>query len=296
MGRSGRQRMVIPFLLPAFILYTVFFVYPAIQAFWVSLHEWSGFGKTMIYIGLGNYQEMLQDKIFWASFRRTVYIAVAGGVGIFGLGLFFASILQRTLIFKKFFRSLIFFPMVIPGIGLGLIWQFIYNNDWGLLSGFINLIGLDFLDKYWLAPDNIIQSLTAAIIWSYVGYYMTILLAGIDKIPITYFEAAILDGASEWRMFFTITLPMIWDVFVVALILWIINSLKIFDLIAATTFPAPPTSSYTLTIYIWSQAVGTYTPVYRLGYATALGVVLLIMVVISVGVTRFITRKEAIEY
>ena len=149
---------------------------------------------------------------------------------------------------------------------------------------------------FWLAPDHIIQSLTVAIIWSYVGYYMTILLAGIDKIPITYFEAAILDGASEWKMFFTITLPMIWDVFVVALVLWIISSLKIFDLIAATTFPAPPTSSYTLSIYIWSQAVGTYTPVYRLGYATALGVVLLIMVVISVGITRFITRKEAIEY
>jgi raffinose/stachyose/melibiose transport system permease protein len=97
-------------------------------------------------------------------------------------------------------------------------------------------------------------------------------------------------------MFFTVTLPMIWDVFVVALVLWVIGSLKIFDLIAATTFPAPPTSTYTLTIYIWSQAVGTYTPVYRLGYATALGVVLLVMVVISVGITRLVTRKEAIEY
>lgn len=295
-GRRGRQRMVIPFLLPAFLIYTVFFVYPAIQAFWVSLHDWSGFGQSMVYIGMGNYQEMMKDTIFWAAFRRTLYISVVGGIGIFGLALFFASILQRELRGKKFFRSLIFFPMVVPGIGLGLIWQFIYNNDWGLLSGFLNLVGLDVLDKFWLAPDNIIQSLTVAIIWTYVGYYMTILLAGIDKIPITYFEAAILDGASEWKMFFTVTLPMIWDVFVVALVLWVIGSLKIFDLIAATTFPAPPTSTYTLTIYIWSQAVGTYTPVYRLGYATALGVVLLIMVVISVGITRLVTRKEAIEY
>jgi len=295
-GRRGRQRMVIPFLLPAFLLYTVFFVYPAIQAFWVSLHDWSGFGQSMVYIGMGNYQEMMKDTIFWAAFRRTLYISVVGGIGIFVLALFFASILQRELRGKKFFRSLIFFPMVVPGIGLGLIWQFIYNNDWGLLSGFLNLVGLDVLDKFWLAPDNIIQSLTVAIIWTYVGYYMTILLAGIDKIPITYFEAAILDGASEWKMFFTVTLPMIWDVFVVALVLWVIGSLKIFDLIAATTFPAPPTSTYTLTIYIWSQAVGTYTPVYRLGYATALGVVLLVMVVISVGITRLVTRKEAIEY
>jgi ABC-type sugar transport system permease subunit len=296
MGRSGRQRMVIPFLLPAFILYTVFFVYPAVQAFWVSLHNWSGFGQNMIYIGLGNYQEMLKDTIFWAAFRRTLYISVVGGIGIFVLALFFAQILQRNLIGKRFFRSLIFFPMVVPGIGLGLIWQFIYNNDWGLLSGFLRLVGLKSLNLFWLAPDHIIQSLTIAIIWSYVGYYMTILLAGIDKIPITYFEAAVLDGASEWKTFFIITLPMIWDVFVVALVLWVIGSLKIFDLIAATTFPAPPTSTYTLSIYIWSQAVGTYTPVYRLGYATALGVVLLIMVVIGVGFTRLVTRREAIEY
>ena len=296
MGRSGRQRMVIPFLLPAFILYTVFFVYPAVQAFWVSLHNWSGFGQTMIYIGMGNYQEMLKDTIFWAAFRRTLYISVVGGIGIFVLALFFAQILQRSLKGKRFFRSLIFFPMVVPGIGLGLIWQFIYNNDWGLLSGFLRLVGLKSLNLFWLAPDHIIQSLTIAIIWSYVGYYMTILLAGIDKIPVTYFEAAVLDGASEWKTFFIVTLPMIWDVFVVALVLWVIGSLKIFDLIAATTFPAPPTSTYTLTIYIWSQAVGTYTPVYRLGYATALGVVLLIMVVIGVGFTRLVTRREAIEY
>jgi len=296
MGRSGRQRMVIPFLLPAFILYTVFFVYPAVQAFWVSLHDWSGFGQNMVYIGLGNYREMLKDTIFWSAFRRTLYISVVGGIGIFGLALFFAQILQRNLFGKRFFRSLIFFPMVVPGIGLGLIWQFIYNNDWGVLSGFLKLVGLKSLNLFWLAPDHIIQSLTVAIIWSYVGYYMTILLAGIDKIPVTYFEAAVLDGASEWKMFFTITLPMIWDVFVIALVLWIIGSLKIFDLIAATTFPAPPTSTYTVSIYVWVEAIGAYSPVYRLGYATALGVVLLLMVVISVMFVRLVTRREAIEY
>jgi ABC-type sugar transport system permease subunit len=97
-------------------------------------------------------------------------------------------------------------------------------------------------------------------------------------------------------MFFGITLPMIWDVLVVALILWMIGSLKIFDLIVATTFPAPPAATYTLTIYIWAQAVGTYTPVFRLGYATALGVVLLLLVVVAVGIIQFLTRREAIEY
>jgi len=276
MGRRGRQRLVIPFILPALVLYSVFFVYPAIRAFWVSLHDWSGFGGNMVYIGLGNYREMLKDTVFGGALKRTLIISFGGGAGIFALALFLSAI--------------------VPGFGLGLIWQFIYNNSWGPLSGFLQLVGLESLDRVWLGPDYIVQSLTVAVIWTYVGYYMIMLMAGIDKIPPPYYEAATLDGASEWKMFFTITLPMIWDVLVVALVLWMIGSLKIFDLIIATTFPAPPASTYTLTIYIWSQAVGTYTPVFRLGYATALGVVLLLMVVVAVGIVRFVTRREAIEY
>jgi ABC-type sugar transport system permease subunit len=287
---------VIPFVLPALILYSLFFVFPAARAFWVSMHDWTGFGSNMVYIGLGNYKEMLKDSIFWDSLKRTLIISLGGGIGIFLLAFFFAAVLQRPLRGKKFFRSLIFFPMVVPGIGLGLIWQFLYNNQWGPITGLLELLGLEALDRAWLAPDYIIQALTVAIIWTFVGYYMVLLMAGIDKIPITYYEAAIIDGASEWKMFFAITIPMIWDVLVVALVLWMIGSLKIFDIIVATTFPAPPTSTFTLTIYIWAQAVGTYTPVFRLGYATALGVILLFLVIIAVGIIRVLTRREAVEY
>lgn len=296
MNRHGRRAIVIPFLLPAFLVYSLFFVYPAVKAIWVSLFNWSGFGSNMAYIGFGNYNEMLHDSLFWDSVKRTLIITIPGGIGIFAIALFFSAILHRDIRGKKFFRALLFFPMVIPGVGVGLIWQFIYNNSWGPLSSLLNVVGLGALDQVWLSPDNIIRSLTAAIVWTFVGYYVVIIVAGIDKIPSTYFEAAILDGASEWRMFLTIVVPMIWDVLVVAIILWIVGSLKIFDIIAATTFPDPPTSSYTMTMYIWSQAVGTYTPVYRLGYATALGVALLAMVVLSVAVVRLLTRREAIEY
>ncbi len=296
MGRSGRRKMVIPFILPALVFYTAFFVYPAIQAFWVSLHNWSGFGKQMIFIGLGNYQEMLKDNVFWASLYRTLIISLGGGVLIFVLALFISAIMSRGLKGKKFFRALIFFPQVIPGIGLGLIWQFLYNNSWGPISGLLKVTHLEALDQTWLSPGLIIQSLTVAIVWSYVGYYIVLLMAGIDKIPPTFYEAARLDGASEWKMFILITLPMIWDVLVIALVLWMIGSLKIFDIIIATTFPLPPIATYTLTIYTWVMAVGGYTPVYRLGYATALGVVLLFLVTITVGIIRLITRREAIEY
>jgi ABC-type sugar transport system permease subunit len=296
MSRRGRASIVVPFILPAFLVYTALFVIPAIWALWVSLHDWSGFGRNMVYIGLGNYVEMSKDPIFWGALRRTLLIAVAGGIGVFALALLFSAIFQERILGKKFFRALIFFPVVVPGIGIGLIWQFIYNNDWGPLSNLLKLLGLGALDTVWLSPNNIIASLTVAIVWTYVGYYMIIISAGIDKIPETYFEAAKIDGAAAWQQFFYITLPMIQDVMVVALILWMIGSLKIFDIIIATTFPAPQTSTYTLTVYIWSQVFGGYTPVFRLGYGTAMGVVLLILVLIVYGAIRLLSRSVSIEY
>lgn len=296
MSRSGKRSVVLPFILPALVVYTMFFVYPAIQALWVSLHDWSGFGKNMVYIGLGNYEEMARDPIFWGALGRTLLIAVVGGIGVFVLAFLFSAIFQLDIKGKRFFRAVIVFPVIVPGVGIGLIWQFIYNNDWGPLSNLLKTLGLGALDQVWLGPNLIIQSLMVAIVWTYVGYYMVIVSAGIDKIPLTFFEAARIDGASQLQQFFFVTLPMIRDVVVVAVILWAIGALKIFDLIVATTFPAPQPSTYTLTIYIWAQAVGGYTPAFRLGYGTAMGVILLVLVILTYGIIRLISRRAAIEY
>jgi ABC-type sugar transport system permease subunit len=296
MGRRGQRSIILPFILPAFLIYSILFILPAVQALWVSLHDWTGFGKNMVYIGMRNYQEMSNDPIFWGALGRTILIAIVGGIGVFALALFFAAVFQHKIRGKRFFRALIFFPIVVPGIGIGLIWQFVYNSDWGPLSNLLRLLGLGALDRVWLGPDNIITSLTIAIIWTYVGYYMVILSAGVDKIPSTYFEAAKIDGASFWQQFLFVTIPMIRDVLVVALILWTIGALKIFDIIVATTFPAPQPSTYTLTIYIWAQAIGGYTPAFRLGYGTAMGVILLVLVLIAYGIIRVLSRRAAIEY
>ncbi|MDX6239205.1 MAG: raffinose/stachyose/melibiose transport system permease protein [Kribbellaceae bacterium] len=296
MRRTGRSHVVVPFLLPALAVYTVIFVYPAFDAIRVSLFQWNGFTTKMTYIGFGNYHRLLADPTFWDSLRNTAVITIGGGIGIFGLAFFFSAILQREIRGKKFFRAIMFFPIVLPGVGVGMIWQFVYNRSWGPLSAFLNAVGLESLDQTWLGPNLIIPSLTIAVIWTYMGFYLVILMAGIDKIPKSYFEAARMDGASEWRTFWLVTLPMTWDVLVVAMVLWLISAMKIFDLIVATTFPSPPRSGFTMTIFVWERAVGAYTPVFELGYATAIGVVLLFCVVLGVAVLRLITRRERIEY
>lgn len=295
-GRPGRKKVVLPFLLPALTLYSVVFIYPAVRALWISLHEWNGFQAKMAYVGFGNFTRMLSDEAFWSALQNTLLITVVGGLAIFLLVFFFSASLQRNIRGKKFFRAVIFFPVILPGVGVGLIWQFIFNNDWGPLSLGLHTAGLGFLDKAWLAPANIVSSLTVAIVWTFVGYYLIIVLAGIDKIPMTYFEAARIDGASEWRIFRSVTIPMVWDVLIVAVVLWVISALKIFDIIIATTYPSPPRGSFTLTVFVWERAVGMYTPVFQLGYATALGVVLLVLVLISVAVIRAVSRRDALEY
>jgi ABC-type sugar transport system permease subunit len=295
-GRPGRKKIVLPFLLPALVLYSVVFVYPAVQALWISLHEWNGFQAKMVYVGFGNFARMASDATFWSALQNTLIITVFGGLAIFVLVFFFAASLQRNIRGKKFFRAVIFFPVILPGVGVGLIWQFIFNGDWGPLSLGLKAVGLGFLDRTWLAPQNIVSSLTVAIVWTFVGYYLIIVLAGVEKIPMTYFEAARIDGASEWRIFRSVTIPMVWDVLMVAVVLWVISALKIFDIIIATTYPSPPRGSFTLTVFVWERAVGMYTPVFQLGYATALGVVLLVLVLISVGVIRAVSRRDALEY
>lgn len=295
-GRPGRRKVILPFVLPAFLIYGGIFVFPAVQALWISLTEWNGFAETPTFVGFGNYTRMIQDATFWSALGNTMFITVVGGLGIFGLAFFFSAAMQRDIPGKKVFRAIAFFPVILPGVGVGIIWQFLYNNEWGPISAGLNGLGLGFLDRVWLAPENIVSSLTVAVIWTYVGYYLIILLAGIDKIPPTYFEAARIDGASEWRVFRSVTVPMVWDVLIVAIVLWIISALKIFDLIIATTYPSPPRGSFTLTVYVWERAIGMYSPVYQLGYATALGVVLLVLVVVFVAVTRLVTRRDALEY
>ncbi|MGC3955445.1 MAG: sugar ABC transporter permease [Propionicimonas sp.] len=288
--------MVIPLLIPAVLVYSVFFVWPALQALWLSLHQWNGFQADRVFIGLGNFATMRDDPTFWIALKNTLTITFAGGAVIFLLVFLFAAALQRDLPGKKFFRTLIFFPVIVPGVGIGLIWQFIYNDDWGPLSSGLRAIGLGELTRSWLAPENIISSMTVAVIWTFVGYYLVILLAGIEKIPPTYYEAARLDGAGDWRIFWSVTVPMVWDVLVTAIVLWIISALKIFDIILATTYPSPPRDSYTLTVFVWERAVGMYNPVFQLGYATALGVVLLVLVIVSVSLVRLIMHRESLEY
>ncbi len=297
MGRRGRRTIVIPFLLPALIFYGYFFVYPAIQALWVSLHSWSGFTPRMEFIGLRNFWELSKDPIFYIALRNTMAITLVGGLLTFLLTFFFVGILSRKGIRgKSLWRAILFFPNVVPPVALGVLWGFIYNYDFGIVNGFLRVVGLDFLVRTWLDIAHVLPSLLVMMSWAYMGFYVVMMLAGIDKIPPDFYEAAVVEGASEWQVFFKITVPLLWDVVVVAITLWVIGALKTFDIIYVMTQGGPAEASKTLAIQLYETAFGYRAPIFRMGYGTAMGVVLLILVIMGVGLVRIFTRREAVEY
>ncbi|MEA3335398.1 MAG: sugar ABC transporter permease [Chloroflexota bacterium] len=295
--RKDRKKIVIPFLAPAGILYIVFFIYPAIQALIVSMYDWSGFTPTRTFIGLANFQELLGDKVYWGTLRFTLLILIAGGVLIFGIAFLFTGILSSGIRGKKVLRAVLFFPNVVATVALATLWAFIYNRNFGLLNGFFDLIGLEGLSKTtWTGPNLIPWAVIVALVWIYVGFYVVLLLAGVDKISPELFDAAKVEGANQLQIFVRITIPLLWDVLTIAIVLWGIGAIKQFEFMYAFAGIRPPRPIWTTAVYMYILSFGKRDAVFRMGYGTAVAVTLLILVAIFVLVSRRLMRRDPIEF
>lgn len=291
------NRVIIAFLLPATALYFIFFLLPTFQAFSYSLYDWRGFGNNMEYIGLQNYAELLNDRVFWLSMGNTLAILLVGGVVIFGLAFIMTMMISSGIRGRKFFRAVIFLPNVIAVIALTTLWGYMYTPRNGLLAAVFDLVGLTDLANFpWLGPDTIFGAMMVAIIWIEVGFYLVLLLAGVDKIPQDYYEAAKLDGAGQFQQFIKITVPLLWDVIAIGMVLWSIHALKIFEFPFSFTGLEPNVNSYTVGVYLYILGFGQRQPIYRLGYAAAVGVMLLLVVILIILVIRRLMRREVIQY
>lgn len=291
--------MVILFLLPALILYLLLFIYPAIRAFYVSLFDWNGFTTSMKFIGLGNFKELFGDSHFWGVvMKNTGIIIIVGGIFVFGIAFLLSGILTTDIKGKKFYRALLFFPSIINPVAIAILWSFIYNKQWGMLNNILGAIGLSNFQQTWMAPETLIWAVLAAIVWMYTGFYCVILLAALDRVPVGLIEAAKLEGASETKIFFKIKIPMIWDVLVTSMVLWGINAVKEFSLLYAWGggVDIPPAGTQNLATYMYITAFGRRVTIYRMGYSTAMGVIMFVLIAVIVTLITRITKKETIEY
>lgn len=292
-----RKRLIALFLLPASLVYLAFFLVPAAWAFYYSSFDWSGFGENMKFIGLGNFKELLHDPVFLLSLKNTLFILIVGGIVVFSLAFLLTVLVNSGIKGKKLFRAMIFLPNVIATIALTTLWAFIYNPKFGLINSVFRVIGWEAGAKFtFTSIDHIFYAMLVALIWMEVGFFLVLLMAGMDKIPAEYYEAAKIEGANHWQMFTGITVPLLWDVISVATVLWSIFALKVFEFPYAFSQILPPQTIWTVGIYLYIMGFGKRVPIYRLGYATAIGVVLLLCVVASVLLLRRLMRRDVIQY
>lgn len=302
--RSGRRRgkaIIFLYLAPAVLLYSALYLYPAFDAFRICLYRWSGFdSSTAKYIGLQNFLSLAKDSIALISLKNNLYVAFFGGIVMFALAMLFAVVLtqsERRRIWVEPARIGVFAPFVMSSVAVALFWTFVYNSRFGLLNSLLRSAGLDSLALPWLGKkETALPAVTLVIIWQGVGFYMTLLIAGIQSIPVSFYDAAKIDGAGRWQEFRYITFPLLRDMLTIAILYWIIAAFKTFGIIYAMTRGGPANRTHVIATYQYQLIAPYQSAGFRMGYGTALSVVLFVIVVtVSVFYLR-LTSREAIEY
>ncbi len=278
-GRARAKRRVnrrslagYAFVAPALILLVVFALGPFLFTIWVSLHSWNMLTPltTMPFEGAGNYSYLLNDDaLFRETFGNTVYFAVGNVVISVVLALSIALVLNGPVRLRAFWRAAFFMPYVTAPVAIAIVWRNILDSNWGMLNGLLARVGLPeqpFLDSL----NQAMPSLIGVSVWHEVGYYMIIFLAGLQAIPYDLYEAARLDGASPWRLFWTITLPLLRPTMLFVVVVITLSSLQVFDLPFILTQGGPVNSTNTLVMYMYETAFKFL----RMGRATAMAVML----------------------
>ncbi|RFB17446.1 sugar ABC transporter permease [Bacillus sp. HNG] len=277
-------------ILPAFILYVVFAIYPILQSFYYSVMDWNGFNE-MTFIGLDNFKKLFSDPLFWNSVKNNIYVVLASVLGQVPIALFIALLLNRKIRGAKLFRTIGFLPVVLSTVVISLTWSLIYNSRNGLINEVLRAVGLDSLAQNWLGDTKwTMIAVLVVVIWQFVGLYMIIFLAALQNVPGEVLEAAKMDGASEWATTWKITVPMIWDTILVAIILCISGSLKTFDLIYVMTNGGPAHSTDVMALYMFNE---TFSKL-QYGYGSAVSVFIFFFSLILIAIVNKVLGKKMI--
>ncbi|WP_375373916.1 carbohydrate ABC transporter permease [Paenibacillus sp. S150] len=256
------------FILPNFIIFATFIVIPAIAGLVYSFHQYDGLNE-MRFLGFGNYAEVLANSEFWSALGRTGLYAAVIVPGIFILALGVAMLLIRPIRMKGIFRAIIYWPTMISYIIVGLTWKWIFGDTFGILNYLFTSLGGDPVP--WLThPFFANLSVVIATLWSRVGFFMVIFIAGLQSIPHDMYEAAHLDGASRRTAFWSITLPLLKPTSLLVLMISLIDAFKAYPLMYALTSGGPGKETTFIVQFIYETGFAKQ----ELGLASAMSIIL----------------------
>jgi multiple sugar transport system permease protein len=256
-GKTVKQkqaRIAYIFLAPCVIFFGITFIYPLIQAGILGFFR-SSVGEPAKFVALEQYKKILHDSLFWYSMKNTLYFSVLSIPPTIILALAIALLLTSTtkVILRGFFRSIYFLPITCSFVAVAFVWQYLYQPDYGWINEILIKVGLS--PQMWLnSTTQVLPSLAIVNIWMRTGFDMVIFIAGIESIPLEYYEAAVIDGASKFRRFKDITLPLLNPQILIVSVLEIINALKTFDLPFVATSGGPANSSRVAVMHIYDLA------------------------------------------
>jgi len=299
--RKKTDKQTLTFVLmtitPAFAGYLIFALFPNVLSAYYSLLEWDGISKPK-FIGFNNYIQMFKDRFVYNALSHNLILMIFVPAATVLIAVFAADLLiTRSFRENAFYKVLFFFPNVLSSVIIALLWSFIYDGSFGLLNAALKVIGIDVGRMYWLGDERFaLVCVMIPMIWSAVGFYLIIFMNAMSTIPKSLYEAAVLDGISNIRRLFQITLPLISGVICVAAIFLFLGMLKGFELIMIMTAGGPAGATDVISMYMFSYAFGgVYSGGARgsnYGYASTIGMFLfVVLLIVKLAIDRFFKNK-----
>lgn len=290
LARHKQAMLGLAFVSPAVLIVGIFFLYPLVMTGWMSLHDWPLLGVPE-FIGLENYATMVDDQKFWSAMGFTLIYTVVVTIAIFAVAFPLALFVDQPRRLIGVYRTAFFLPVVVGLGSASLLWVWLLNVDTGLFSPALKMLGLVERPKALLGQfDTAFISIVVMVVWKIAGFTMVILLTGLQSIPHELKEAARIDGAGPFRIFFKITFPLMRRTFALALVLSVAGSILAFDQFYIMTSGGPRNSTITAVYWIFNTSFVQF----KLGYGAALSIVLLaVLVLLSVLQLIVLRDKEA---
>lgn len=297
MFQQSRRRLILPFVLPQLLLYLLVVFVPVALTVYYGFTNWQGHGNPIQFNGLRNYRVALQDGNFHNAIVNSVELTIIGGVLLFLPALYIAWALQQSFRGRRVFSFVILAPLVIAASVAGLIWKWIYNPSQGLINPVLEWAHLGKLAKPWLGePRFALTAIIIASVWHGIGSWVLLISAGIDRIPVDLSDAARIDGANDWQVFRGITLPLLWEVLRILLVLWVIQALQAFTFIFVMTGPigvgGPLGSTDVMATYVYRVAFVDF----KWAYGAAMASLMLVMIFFLSLLVNRATFRETVEY
>jgi N-acetylglucosamine transport system permease protein len=282
-------------LVPTFLLFAVFTLYPLFSGLYFSFFSWSGSAADREFVGISNYIRLFNDSIIPRTILHDYFLVITKVIGIMALAMYFAvAIMQMKIKEAPFYRIIFFFPNIMSVVVIGILWMFIYNPSLGLINSGLEAVGLENLTRPWLGSETwALPAIVLPSIWAGIGLFMLMLMGGIGTISKSYYEAAELDGASEWQQFWKVTVPLLWPQIKVSVLYIVITTLNgSFIIVQIMTGGGPNNSTHVMGSYLYQQAFEQY----NFGYGATIGVMILVLSLLTVFLLQRLLRREKVQY